>query len=533
MSDNLDLSIFDIVGPVMLGPSSSGTAGMMRIGAAARQFLTAGPVKIVICFHERNMGHYEGCCSHIALVGGLLGFSADDPRLPGALSEAERRGIPVEIRSYPAEESPDMLRVKLYTETSDGLCREFVATSVGGGNIRVEKIDGCPVDLNNYAAYRFTYRGEKIVGYEKLADLAGTFGNAPEHPATVMDDRRDGSDRVLDAAPFFEGEMTGNAPLFTEFSELIALCEKENCDPAEIMIRYEVTRSGKSREEIVSRMQDMWRIIKRSVSEGSRGTYRPIMGLDDGKNGLRVLEAIRKGQAVSGSVSAKAAAYALSVMEYAVSMGCIVAAPTCGSAGVVPGALAALQEEYGFSDEQMVNALFVMTSIGIVMAYDGVRFSGCAAGCQGEMTVSAAMAAMGAAYLGTIRLCADHRNTSHPDAVCPEAVFPNAACPDAEIFCPREMTGAMICRIAGNAAAFAVKGLLGLVCDPVAGVEVPCIKRNVSAVMAALGSADMAIAGVESFLTPDQASAALKDVQDHLPEYLRGGGGGCASCFRA
>ena len=95
------------------------------------------------------------------------------------------------------------------------------------------------------------------------------------------------------------------------------------------------------------------------------------------------------------------------------------------------------------------------------------------------------------------------------------------------------MTGAMICHIAGNAAAFAVKGLLGLVCDPVAGVEVPCIKRNVSAVMAALGSADMAIAGVESFLTPDQASAALKDVQDHLPEYLRGGGGGCASCFRA
>ena len=472
---NLDLSIFDIVGPVMLGPSSSGTAGMMRIGAAAKQFLTADPVKINIYFHERNREHYEGCCSHIALTGGLLGFSADDPRFPDALSEAKRRGIAVQIGFFPAEESPDMLRVRLVTETADGLTHEFIATSVGGGNIRTEEINGHPVNLSNYASYRLA--------------------------------RADGS--IINTEPFFEGGTAGTEPLFTEYTELASLCEKEHCDIAEIMLRYEVLRSGKSREEILSRMDQMWQIIKRSVSEGIRGTYRPIMGLDDGANGKRVLHAIGEGKTISGGVSAKAAAYALAVMEYAVSMGCIVATPTCGSAGVVPGCLAALQEEYGFSDREMVNALFAMTSIGIVMAYDGVRFSGCAAGCQGEMTVSAAMAAMGAAYLGRKRsVCGKDCRTGHKEEAADS------------------------CRIAGNAAAFAVKGLLGLVCDPVAGVEVPCIKRNVSAALAALGCADMALAGVESYLTPDQAFAALKDVQDHLPEYLRGGGGGCASCFR-
>lgn len=492
---NLDLSIFDIVGPVMLGPSSSGTAGMMRIGAAARQFLDGDLKKVRILFHERNRDHYEGCCSHIALVGGLLGFSADDERFPEALMYAQKEGIEVTIDFFPASVSPDMLRVELVLETITGCIHRFAATSVGGGNIRVEAIDGCEVNLSNYSPYLFAYGSEGILAYRKL-----TGDKEDENQAAVELGAMPGVVRLLKTDAFFQGGSAGTMPLFTEFSELTALCEKEDIDIAEVMIRYELLRSGKSREEVMSRMQNMWQVIKKSVAEGLPGNYRPIMGLDDGQNGKRVIEALKEGRTMSGDITAKATAYALAAMEYAVSMGCIVATPTCGSAGVVPGVLVSLYETYGFSEEEMVKTLFAMTSIGVVMAYDGIRFSGCAAGCQGEMTVSAAMASMGAAYLGLLRA---ERSENFPKESA---------------------------KVTGNAAAFAIKGLLGLVCDPVAGVEVPCIKRNVSAAMAALGCADMALAGVESYLTPDETSAALKDVQDHLPEYLRGGGGGCAAC---
>lgn len=491
MSTNLDLSIFDIIGPVMRGPSSAGTAGMMRIGAAARKFLEEDLKKVRILFHERHRNHYKGCCSHIAIVSGLLGFTAEDDRVPKALEFAKKQGIEIMIDFYPAGTNPDILRVELLLETVSGIVHRFAAVSVGGGNIRVETIDGFGVNLNNYSPYLFAYGPEGILAYRKI-----TGDQEDEDKASEELQKLPGVVRLLKTEPFFAGGSAGTEPLFTEFSELTDLCRRENCDIAEIMIRYELRRSGKSREEIVGRMQNMWQLIRKSTAEGLTGSYRPVMGQDDGQNGKRLMTAFEEGKTITGGITARAAAYALSTIEYGVSMGCIVATPTCGSSGVVPGVLVSLAETFGFSDEEMVRALFAMTSICVVMAYDGVRFSGCGAGCQGEITVSAAMAAMGAAYLGSLK---------------------------------NGQTGESA-KIAGNAAAFAIKGLLGLVCDAIGSVEVPCIKRNVSAVMAALGCADMALAGVSSYLTPDEVSAALKDVQDHMPEYFRGGGCGCASC---
>ena len=513
-NENLDLSIFDIVGPVMIGPSSSGTAGMMRIGSAARLFLEDEPSFVEIIFHERNLSHYEGCCSHLALLSGLMGFETDDRRVPDALSEAEKRGISFRISSFPKEESPDMLRVKLLCRTVTGKEHAFTAVSTGGGNIRVESIEDFPVTVSNYVPHLFlkvfpSASPEEVCSLKNnLEELTGeTFLLSRAGGKTLLYcpwDRPfpEELQRQLETVPgiseskhipaFFEGGSAGTLPLFTEFSELLSLCEKEHCSIAEMMIRYEMKRSGRGREAIEARMRGMWEICKKAVREELGGKYRPVFGLDDGKNAQRMLKAYHEGKTLGGSILPKVSAYTLSVMEYAVSMGCIAATPTCGSAGVVPGCLCALQEEYGFSDEEMIRALFTMTSLGVVMAYDGVRFSGCAAGCQGEMTVSAAMASMGIACLGKASA-----------------------------------------KQAGDAAAFTIKGLLGLVCDPVKGVEVPCIKRNVEASAAALSAADMAIAGIESYLSPDEASLALKDVQDHLPEYLRGGGGGCAHACAA
>ena len=496
---NLDISIFDIVGPVMLGPSSSGTAGMMRIGSIARLFLDAEPANVEIQFHPRNEDHYAGYRSHLGLAGGIMGMSTSDPEIPNAFKVARKRGIQFSITTYPASESVDMLRVRLVTETAAGSKHRIAACSVGGGNVRVESIDEIPVSLSNYAPHLFVWADKNAAhAVEQLLaskDLQmGCCGDrylfytVCQNPDPILEEAlrsSEGVERVKYVPAFFEGGSSGEDPLFTEFSEALELCKKEDIDMAELMLRYEERRSGRGREQIIETMKENWACMKRSVSYGISGEYLPLYGLDDGQNAKRMMQASEEGRTFGGTLFNHAVAYSIGVMEYAMSMGCITATPTCGSSGIMPACMVALQEEYGCSDEEIIKALFACTSIGIVMAYDGVRFSGAAAGCQGEMTVSSAMAAMSVAYLG--------------------------GC-DAKAL--------------GHAACFAVKGLLGLVCDPMGCAEVPCIKRNAAGTAAALSSGNMAIAGIESFISPDDASFALKDVQDALPEYLRGGGGG-------
>lgn len=497
----MDVSIFDIVGPIMLGPSSSGTAGMVRIGAVGRALTCGEPKDVEIQFHPNNLTHYAGCRSHLGLAGGLMGYATNEPDFPNAFERAKERGMHFTISCFPKEESKDALRVRLIINSDQNVKTSVCAVSVGGGNIVVESIDEVPVTLNNYTPYLYIWSDRDLTA--ELGEILGAEGLQSgakdgiyltwktwnlENPAVLQSLRAvEGVKRAELLEPFFEGGFSGKEPLFRDYREILALCEQEKVTVADAMLRYEMNRSGLPAEKILKRMRENWECMKASVAAGSSGEARPMYGLDDGQNGKRMLKAIQQGKTLSGSVLGKAVAYGVGVMEYAVSMGCIVAAPTCGSSGILPGCLVSLQEAYGYSDEQMVQALMSCTSIGIIMAFDGVRFSGVAAGCQGEITVSAAMAAQAIACLGG------------GDAV--------------QI---------------GDAACLAVKGMLGLVCDPMQCIEIPCIKRNGTGIANAFSSADMVLSGIRSFISPDDASFALKDVQDHMPEYLRGGGCGVA-----
>ena len=497
----MDISIFDVVGPIMLGPSSSATAGMVRIGMVGRLLADGEPKNVEIQFHPNNLTHYAGCRSHLGLAGGLMGYATDDPRFPQAFDEAKKQGMRFSITCFPREESLDTLRVRLIIETAKGQVLRVAAVSVGGGNIAVESVDEVPVEMNNYSAHLCVWAegdvlsalGDTVPELDFSGGVSGysAFYYAPcgDVSPEVLERLRavPGVRRAVRVEPFFEGGNSGRPALFRDYEEIIGLCRREGITVSECMLRYEENRSGMSREYIVGRMTEHWEIMKKSVAAGIAGTARPLYGLDDGLNGKRMVEAVRAGKTLSGSVLGNAVAYGVGVMEYAMAMGCIVAAPTCGSSGIMPGCLVSLQESCGFSDEEIVNALFASTSIGVVMSFDGVRFSGVAAGCQGEMTVSAAMAAQAIACLG----------------------------------------GGSEVQI-GDAASLAVKGMLGLVCDPMQCVEVPCIKRNGAGIGNAFAAADMVLSGIRSFISTDDASYALKDVQDHLPEYLRGGGGGVA-----
>ena len=186
-----------------------------------------------------------------------------------------------------------------------------------------------------------------------------------------------------------------------------------------------------------------------------------LAGLVPGDAGFRLARRVESGQALSGRTIGMAVARALAVMENNGSMRCVVAAPTAGACGVLPGAFLSAAEERGLGDDAIVDGLLVAAAVGVLVAMRA-PISGAIGGCQSEIGVASAMTAAGLAQLG---------------GGTPEQVI--------------------------HAAAIALKNLLGLICDPVAGpVEIPCIKRNAVGVSNAFAAADMALAGIASRIPP-------------------------------
>ena len=184
---------------------------------------------------------------------------------------------------------------------------------------------------------------------------------------------------------------------FSKGKELLALCEREQIRISEAMIRREQQYIEGTRDEITARMSHSWQIMKESVEEGQQEGNRSMGGLIGGE-GHQVSERRRQGSSLLGPVISKAIAYAMGVLEVNASMGLIVAAPTAGSSGVIPGVFCALQEEYGFSDEQMVQALFTTGAIGYLITRNAT-VAGAEGGCQAEIGAAAAMAAGGCVEL--------------------------------------------------------------------------------------------------------------------------------------
>ena len=238
-------------------------------------------------------------------------------------------------------------------------------------------------------------------------------------------------------------------------------------------------------EDAQARMWEALCAMRDSVREGMRPDLRSISGLTGGQAAKIAPET-----ALGGKVLARASAIALAVAESNAAMGKIVAAPTAGACGILPGALFAVAEEKGFGDEQLVDALFVAAGVGRVIAQRAC-ISGAQGGCQAECGLASAMAAAALVQL------AEGEKAAMDSAI-----------------------------------AFAMMNLMGLVCDPVKGlVEVPCVYRNVIGVANALTAADMALAGIVSPIPADEAIDAMGRVGAMLPAALRETGiGGCAAC---
>lgn len=258
---------------------------------------------------------------------------------------------------------------------------------------------------------------------------------------------------------------------------------------AQAAVAVQAQESGVSPEIVRGTMTHHLHCMQDAVSNGIDERLRSVTGLTGGQ-AAKLLERLRNGRSLCGTLLGKAETYALATAECNACMGKIVAAPTAGACGILPGAILAMMEERGVTEEQAVDALFVAAAVGQAIATQA-SISGAEGGCQAECGSAAAMAAAALAFLegGSAQQCAD-------------------------------------------AAAFALMNLLGLVCDPVGGlVEVPCVYRNVGSSGVAFTAADMALSGICCPIEPDEVIMAMKEVGDAMPPSLRETGeGGCAAC---
>ena len=275
---------------------------------------------------------------------------------------------------------------------------------------------------------------------------------------------------------------------FKSASELLALCRQENLPISEVMRRREVELGETVREAVDRRMARALEIMGESAALPLKEPARSTGGLIGGES-RKLYDHAARGEAICGPVLQRALAYAMGVSEVNASMGLIVAAPTAGSAGVVPGLLLALRDCYEIPDDRLIDALFNAGAVGY-LAMRNATVAGAVGGCQAEVGVAAAMAASATVELmgGTPEQCLD-------------------------------------------AASTVLMNMLGLVCDPVGGlVEYPCQNRNAAGVANALIAAELALSGVRQLIPFDEMLDAMYAVGRRLPIELRETAlGGCAA----
>lgn len=266
---------------------------------------------------------------------------------------------------------------------------------------------------------------------------------------------------------------------FTNGKQLLELCEEKHLPISRTMFLRETVYLEQSAEEVSNKMNLAYNIMKQAIHRALTEDLISMGGMIGGES--KQLNTLRlEGKNICGSLVSKAITYAVGVLEVNASMGLIVAAPTAGSSGVIPGVLCAAQEEYSFTDDEIIQALYTASAIGYLITRNATT-AGAEGGCQAEVGSASAMAAAAMTELmgGSPKQCMD-------------------------------------------AASFALINILGLVCDPVGGlVETPCQNRNAMGAANALISAEIALSQIPSVVPIDEAIEIMYRVGRSLPMSLR------------
>lgn len=499
-------SAFEILGPVMVGPSSSHTAGALRCAQVAASLL-AGRITSVRFTLWNSFAHtYRGHGTDRALVGGILGFDTDDERIRDAFAAADERGLTYTFDIGGDDPSIHPNTVDIHLESERGATAEVRGESLGGGRMRISAINGVQVEISGLYTTLFVAHRDAPGA---LASLTGALAHAQMNIAFCRTYRTEAGGQAYsvfetDGAPgptvlatvsaldlvsyatFIElpGSAAALLPgtsvpdLFDNGAQLLDTCAQLELDLGGVMRLREERMAGAE----IARSQ-MERVIDVMRQETAAPLAHPQRSLGGFLNGEA--KAVHDAPAplaatLMGAVQTDAVARAMAVLERSASMGVIVAAPTAGSAGVVPGCVLTVADALGLADAQVADALYAAAATGLVLATSAC-VAGAEGGCQAEVGSAAAMAA--AALV--------------------------------------QMLGGTPAQ-ALDAASIALGNLLGLVCDPVGGlVEVPCQNRNAIGVGAAFSAAQLALSGIGSLVPFDEMARVMLEVGHALPASLR------------
>lgn len=507
-------STFDILGPIMVGPSSSHTAGALRIAQLAASLCHAPVVRVRFTLFNSFAQTFHGHGTDRALLAGILGMHTDDPRIRDSFDFARERGISWEFAIGDGDGADHPNTVDIDLLCADGATTSVRGESVGGGRIRIARINGVKVDISGrmpttVVAHRdlpgMLARMTTVLGNEGVnIAYMSSYRTSPGKTAyavfetdTAIPDatvaRIAAQDGVLDAYSVrIPGVLTipedVHSPYdFDSGAHLVSLAEQHDVSLGRIMRLREFDLRGEQ-----STRESMHAVLTTMRDEVDGPLAKPLPSLG-GLIGGEARRAHASGGTpldICGPVLTDAMAYAMAVLERSATMGVIVAAPTAGSSGVVPGCLLALQRRRDLSDEAIEEALFCAAAVGALIER-GASVSGAEGGCQAEVGSASAMAAAAIAQL--------------------MGATPNQVL---------------------TAASIAIANLLGLVCDPVRGlVETPCQIRNAVGVANALTAAQLSCAGVGFALPFDEVVQAMRSVGRALPMELRETAlGGLAAC---
>jgi L-serine dehydratase len=494
MAAQLPPSIFnDVVGPVMRGPSSSHSAASVRIGRIARDLCGGQPDSVLIQFDTEGSlaTTHDSQGSDIGLFSGLLGWEADDERLPRSREALDAAGIQLEMRVETLHDPhPNTYRLTLQ---KDGVTTVLVALSTGGGMIEVVGIDGATVSL--YGDFTTTLLDVEVDPNAIIAELERSAPAAFDHAAAassslvVVQGRNALTDELVQTLPGVTRVRRVNPVLpvlsrkdlsvpFLHAGEMVEGVDPATMKLSDFALRYETARGDIDEAAVLDQMRSILGIMRGGISEGLAGTEYNDRILP--RQSHRFAEKLERGELLDGGLLNRAILYVTALMEVKSSMGVFVAAPTAGSCGTFAGTTLAAAESRKSSEDDTLRAMIAGGLIGVFTATRS-SFAAEVGGCQAETGAGAAMAA----------------------AALVELAGGNAA-------------------QALSAASHALQNVLGLVCDPVANrVEAPCLGRNIAGAANALASANMALSGYDHLIPLDEVLDAHREISERMARELR------------
>lgn len=507
-------SIFnEVFGPIMVGTSSSHTAGPYRIGAFARMLLTDEIDTARISFDPGSSyaSYYKLQWSDRGFTAGLLGIPIDSEGMTDALDIAVQKGVTMQFVIEPKEnKQPNYAELELTARNGDKLFLE--TTSVGGGAIEIVGIDKCPImikgDFNTIFFYladnaeedMITAEAEKMIGEETRTRTSAASGQRMLYSETraALDSEQlmklaniQGVKQVRYAEhvlPVLSSFKYADIP-FRTAKEALEYGETSGVHSAgELGIRYEMARSGYTREQVMDIMKNIVRVMRESVERGIHNMTSEKVG---GLYPIKATEMYRNMQEnkikkVDIGILNEIVCVAIGVLE-SVEIerpGAVVASPTVGSVGILPAAVVYLGDSLNLSDDEIAMAMFAAGSVGTFVAHQAT-FGGEVAGCQAECGSAGAMAAAGVV----------------------------------------EMMGGTAWQ-AYTAATITLQNILGQICDAVSVGYEPCNARNSLAVANAISTANMVLCGFSVQIPLDETIETMNRVGRQLPTCLKGTYGG-------